>query len=712
MENKKRLLDEFQPHTYEGWKDAAVALLKGAPFEKKLFTKLCDGITLNPSYFPDDLAGVAGLDELPGASSRRRGTAKTGYIDTPWLISQELPYSSPDEFNRIALEAVEKGQTELVIPLDNAVRNGRDPDESEVGEVGNLGLSLATVDDISVALKGIDLTKTSLYFKTGTAALAVTTLLLAYAKQKGIDPQKIKGCVEADPLGNLAYAGKLNISLDTAWRNIAGLIKYLNKNAPGLQCVVVQGHPYHDGGASGVQELSLVVATLVTYIRELQKYDIEPAMVAKHLRIGLSIGSNFFGEIAKIRAARMLVTRVFELFGVDTTDFTFHVHGRGSRWNKTVYDPYVNMLRSTTEGLAGVLASVDSMHLEPFDAIFRQPDSFSRRIARNIHHVLAEECYLRATIDPAGGSWYVEKLTEEFAENAWKAFQDIEKNGGIISQLQKGDIQKQIDEVAAGRFKQIAQRREVIVGTNNYPNPLEKPLENRLPDFQTIYSRRSIEIEQYRRKSGFVYDQQAMQSFAQDLSKNPIKAIEDAIDALLSGATLGDMTKALWQGSGEHFHSAFVVQRRASEQYERLRKACEKAVAKYGTIPRIFQINYGQSRFYRARADWVSGFFQVGGFEVINDSDFESVEEAVHAAYLAQTSVVVIVGTDETYAEHAEQIAQKVRSSMPNAVILLAGAPGENEQQLRAAGISDFIHMKVNNYQMLEHLLMRLKVIS
>ncbi len=702
---------EFPPHSYEEWQEAAVKLLKGAPFEKRLLTKLHEGITLQPIYMRSDAESLPHMDSFPGLGSRVRHRMASGYLRSPWFISQELNCSTPAEFNKVALHELANGQSELNIPLDEAVRNGRDPDHSKVGEVGRTGLNIATVGDLEQALQGVHLEMVPLYFRTGTAALPMTTLLFAYAQKMGIPFDQVTGCMEADPLGNLAISGELSISLETAWRNIAILTRFADGQAPGLQTLAVQGSPYADGGASAVEELGYVLATGVEYIRQMQEQGIAPATTSNHMRLCLSVGGNYFLEIAKLRAARMLWERILEAYDQQAKACGVHIHARTAWWNKTYYDPYVNMLRTTTEAFAAVIGGADSIHVSPFDETIRLPDAFSRRIARNTQLILAEECDLTQVVDPAGGSWYVEWLTDQVAAKAWEVFQQVEQAGGMIQALEDGMPQRQVAETAAKRAKTIAQRRDIFVGTNMYPNASERPLENREPDYPVIFRDRSLQTSEFRKAADGELRDRALEQFSAAVRSSSDETVPLGIAAFEAGATLGEVTRALWSGDGSFARATPVKRQRGAEPFEQLRRASEKQLEVAGSQPKILQANMGPSRGYRARADWTAGFFEVGGFEMLNDTDFETIDEVVKAAQSAASKVVVITGTDDTYAEVVEPLTKALKEVLPDLIVIVAGAPADNEEQWRAAGVDDFVHVRVNNYDMLKKLLERIGVL-
>lgn len=706
------LREDFPVPTYDDWKKAAEALLKGASFEKKLQSRTYEGIELRPIYNPEDTEGLPHLGEMPGFGHFSRGYRANGYRATPWQVSQELPCSTPEEFNRVALSELERGVSELNILVDLATQTGRDPDDARIGEVGSCGVSLATLADVEKAFKGINLPMISIYLRTGSSAVPVTALLLAYARKRGIDYGAIRGCIEIDPLGTLAWKGDLPVSLDLSYRDMAALTRFAEERAPDLQTIAVQGHSYHDGGATAVQELACVIATGAAYVREMLKRGVSIETIGTRMRFSLSIGSNFFMEVAKLRAVRVLWSQVIESFGGSEKAGRMHLHSRTSLLNKTLHDPFVNLLRSTTEAFSAVVGGTDGMHIGPYDESLRVPDSFSRRIARNTHLILGEECNLSQVTDPAGGSWYVEWLTDQVARKAWFEFQEIERGGGMAEALKAGRPQEMIAKTAARRLESVARRRDVIVGTNMYANPGEEAMDQTLPDFTAIQRTRSREVENYRTSGWTETHASVMSKLNVLLESEPSHALDAAVEAVLGGATIGEISRTITVGDGDHPSAPRIRTHRLSEGYERLRDLCASSKQDTGHAPLIFQANIGPSRAYRLRADWTTGFFQTGGFEVRADVDFEKPEEAVEAAASSGARIVVITSTDDRYAEVIPTLVPALKRTIDRAIVMVAGSPGDHEEEWGRIGVDDYVNIKVNNQGMLEDLLSKLGVLS
>jgi len=705
-------LDEFPPHSYEMWYDAAEKLLKGAPFEKLLVTKTYEGFKLQPIYRREDIKDLPHLQTFPGSGNLVRSTKTKGYLEKGWEVSQEAPWPTPETFNQHSLNALQRGQTELNILLDLASQQGKDPDSAPVGEVGACGLSLSCIADLEKAFKDIHLDMVSLYIRAGSSALPMAALLLAYAKKQGIDPAKLKGTIESDPLGTLASLGKLPIALDEAFDEMAEVTRSLSEEAPGLGTIGVQTHAYHDGGCSSSQELGYAMATGLAYIKAMTDRGIDIEVAAPRIRFAFSVGSNYFMEIAKLRAARVLWSQIIKALGGSEEACKMHVHARTAIGNKTKFDPYVNMLRTTTEAFSAVVGGCDSLHVSPFDEIIRLPDEFSSRIARNVQLILMEECDLTRVIDPAGGSYYIEHLTDQLAKKGWEQFQKIEKEGGMIKALTDGKPQADVASIASQRKANIAKRRERIVGTNMYPNASEKPLDERLPDYAEIKDARSKQIADYRISADGETDAAILSDLDSIVMSDKGYKFDKIVEAASFGASIGELCRALRNGQPEGASAEAIPVRRNAEDYEMIRKAAESLRESSPELPCILQLNIGPSRKYRIRADWTSSFFQVGGFELQNDVDFETAEAAIEAANTSKSPIAIITSDDATYAESAVELAQKIKAARPEVYLLLAGAPGDNEAALRDAGIDDFVNVRVNNFEMLQKLLTKIGAIK
>lgn len=691
-DTKNRLLSEFAPHTEAEWKEAAIQLLKGRPFEKTLVTPTYEGFDLQPLYTREGLRNLPHLSDQPGAGTQVRGSRIEGYLETGWLVSQELSAPTPAALNKIVLDELEGGQSELNIWLDRPGREGRDA-SAEASSVGVCGVSLSTVEDLSQLLEGVHPEMVSLYFQGGSAAPALYALLAAWLEKRGISGTDIRGCLGFDPVAWLAESGALPGAGETVFDIMAELVTAAEAGIPNLQVIDVQGHPYHNSGASSVQEMAAVLAAGSLILKELTQRGLDAAAVVSRMRLSVSIGGNTFIEIAKLRALRMLWNRVMEAFGIEESARKLHLHARTGLWNKTHFDPYVNMLRTTTEAFSAVVGGCDSLHVSPFDEIIRESSVFSRRIARNTHAILGEECGMKEVLDPSGGSWAVETLTDDMAREAWKTFQGIEADGGMLASLEKGALQEAVAAVRAEKMKNIQRRKDAIVGTNAYPNATEKPLPAAKVDYETARREREETLNAWKAQRD---DASVKQALAKVTASQGADRMSALVGAAAAGATLGELQGALNLGDPD-IKAAPLKLHRAAEEFEQLRLAA-RTLAQSGKPPRLHQLNMGPSRRYRMRADWTSAFFQAGGLEVLNEDDFESEEAAITALKDSGARVAVITSDDETYGTTVPALATAIKQLDDGIKVLVAGAPGDQEAAWRESGVDDFVHIRVNTY--------------
>lgn len=440
------LFAEFDPATHEQWLAATEASLRGRSIET-LIKGSYEGIDINALTSSEDIADIAHVDTLPGQFPFARGAHAAGYHAAPWLIAQEIDIDDPVEFNLELKHALTNGQTAIYLGHHNRF-------ERE--------------DDVASAFADIDLQAVPLLLAGEDRAIATYHRLKDHLG--AVATARLRGCLGCDPLHALARRGAIGVD---AFEQMAAHVAEAADASPLLGAIAVSSEIYHGAGASAVQELALVAATGVEYLRRMSAYDLAVRLVAGKLGFFLSIGEDFFMEVAKFRALRLIWAQVMRAFEADERARELRVHAHSGERNKTRRDPHVNMLRMTSEALAAAIAGVDSLTLTPFDAPLGKSDAFSRRIARNLQLILQEELQLTRLIDPAGGSWHVERLTDELARAAWKQFQAIEARGGMLACLRSGYVQCEIETVAQGRLRDVKSREAVLVGGNMYADPDE-----------------------------------------------------------------------------------------------------------------------------------------------------------------------------------------------------------------------------------------------
>lgn len=613
-----------------GWRKTVESELKGVPFEKKLVTRTPEGISLRPLYTRADLAPLhSTITQPPGAAPFLRGTRATGYKQTAWEIAQEITADTPAEFNRILLAELMRGQNSVVLP-EIASCYGR--------------------KDLDTALRDVALDALSVHLSAGVRANYIADVYIELAKSRGLDPARLTGSVTLDPFAGWLRCGSLIAPLNALLDDLSGWVKRAGKAAPAIRTIEVNTTPWSDAGGSVTQELAFAIANGAALLKALAERGVAPAQAASKFRFVFAIGAQFFTEVAKFRAFRLLWSRVLSGFGVELTAANMPVvHARTGRWNKTLLDPYVNMLRVTTESLSAVLGGVDSLHIAPFNEVAGTTDDISRRIAHNVHTLLADEFSFTEAADPAGGSWYVETITDELARESWTLFQKIETAGGLAEALRVGLPQKLVNETAKARSAALDTRRDGLIGTNLFPNLNENPL-------------------------------------------SPPPRREH------TGSFIGcDVIAA-------------VTPNRAAAPFERLRAAAKAYEEANGHPPRVFLAKMGPVKQHKARADFTTGLFAVGGFKALGKEVFTDPTAAAQAAVASGAPVAVLCSTDDTYPELAPVFAKALRSLAPEITIILAGQPADPAlaESYREAGFDDFIHLRTNVRATLVNLLKKI----
>ncbi len=440
------LFAEFEAASHDDWLEAARVSLRGGRLES-LVARSYEGIDIDPLVGAEVLADGGQFDTLPGQFHFRRGASAAGYRGRPWLIAQEIDIAEPRAFNAALREALAEGQTAIVL-----------------GD----GLRTDSPDDLRRALAGINLRDNPVFIRSDSRARRIYRLLQKALSR--VEFGQVRGCAGYDPLANLARTGMMRAD---ALEHLAALAEDADKCAPQLGSISVGTRVYHEAGANAVQELAIALATAVEYLRALDERGLGIDLVASKMQVQLSIGENFFMEVAKFRAMKPLWAQVMRACGVGEAGQGIQLHGRSGARNKTRRDRQVNLLRLTTEALAAAIGGIDSLTIAPFDEAWGKPDGFSRRLSRNLQLILQEEVRLTEVIDPAGGAWHVERLTDELARRAWGRFQAIEAAGGMLGALQAGAIQREIEVVAEQRRRDAASGAAILVGVNAYENPEE-----------------------------------------------------------------------------------------------------------------------------------------------------------------------------------------------------------------------------------------------
>lgn len=561
---KEKLFSEFAPVSTEEWMAKITADLKGAPFEKKLVWRTSEGFNVNPFYRAEDIEDMKIAQSLPGEFPYVRGTKK----DNDWKVRQNIDVTDVKAANKKALDLLQKGITSLGFHLKG--------DDINAGNVAAL-------------LEGICPESVELNFKTcNKRAGELVTILGDYLKTKGADLSKCFGSVSYNPFKKPLVKG---CEADN-WVEQASAVLKAGKNLPRYRVLAVDACYLSDAGAYITQELGYALAWGNEILAKLTDAGFAADEVAKKIKFNFGISSNYFMEIAKFRTARWLWAEIVAAYKPECDcACKMNAQAQTSNWNMTIYDAHVNLLRTQTEAMSAAIAGVDSITVAPFNEVYETSDEFSERIARNQQLLLKEECHFDKVVDPSAGSYYIEVLTNSLADVAWKLFLEVEDKGGFYAAAKTGDIQNTVNASAVARKKGVATRREILLGTNQYPN----------------------------------------------FTETAASKIKNDMDGECGCGC---------KGNGAIPSLDFS---RGASEFEALRLATEKS----GKAPKAFMLTIGNLAMRLARSQFSSNFFACAGYKVIDNLGFETVEAGVDAALKAGAEIVVLCSSDDEYVELA-----------------------------------------------------------
>lgn len=674
LTEKINLSNDFPETTYEQWREQVEKDLKGVPFEKKLISKTYEGIDLQPIYNKEDIKNLPFIDSKPGSPNFVRGTSTSGYLKKLWNIQQYIPYSNPDDFNKALLSDLSRGQNCIYIKPD--IENNFE------------GVKFDNIDDLNKIFNDIDINTIPVFIDCGVCGFTKAALLFAYMKEK--NQTNIEGALNIDPIGYAVSKGTMYMNSNTAMEYLAKVTKWAIVNFPGLRTIGINTIHYNNAGANAVQELAFAMATGVEYMNQLIDKGLKPEDIASKMRFSFGVGSFYFMEVSKFRAARILWSQICKAYGVEGENSKMLINAETSYYNQTKLDPYVNLLRVTTEAFSALIGGVDSLRTSPFDETIRQSDEFSRRIARNTQIVLNEETHISGLIDPAGGSYFVEHLTSELAQSSYKLFKEIQAQGGMLESLKKGFPQSEVGKIASAREKDFAKRKSILVGTNAYANVKEERLDEKPVDTEMLKKNRDEVISEIKSKR------------KEDKVKDKIfkllkdKSFETAIEAMSAGAFREELELALDSGKDEVYEINPLKIKRGAEIFEELRNRTLEYKAKTNNDASIFLATMGTVKQHKARADFSRGFLETAGFNVIYSKGFDSPAEAISEAEKHGAKAIVICSTDETYPELVPAFLNSAKGK--DLFVILAGYPKEHIETFRSLGLNEFIYLGADVY--------------
>ena len=676
------LAGDFPAADPDAWMALVEQSLGGKPYEKLTSTSY-DGLAIKPLYTKaaDGAADGAAVAGLPGSAPYTRGSSALGTTLDGWDIRCLSSHPDPAEANRQILKDLDKGATSVWLKLD---------------PTGRAGTVIKCRADMETLLAGVYLDLAPVILDPGGPSLPPAAYLMDVLEKNGVQPEFFTGNFGADPLSTLAAVGKVIVPMDTLLGRMADLTAYVSKTYANARALNISTSVYHSAGCSEAQELAIAMATAVEYLRHSTKAGLSVDEACRQTAVTLTCDTDVFLTIAKLRVARRLWARIAETCGAAKDNHTAPIHAVTAPRMMSRRDPWVNILRSTAACFAAGIGGADSITVLPFESAIGLPTDLGRRIARNTQIILQEESSLGRVVDPAGGSWMVESVTEDLAKMAWSLFQDIEASGGMASVLNDGSLRDQIAETEVKRARNIALRKDPITGVSEFPHIAETPIEIDHPDTEAIVAAAD---DRAARTSG-------------EAGTLPGHA-DGALMAALVAAARGDASAAVIGAAlrGDPMELTPLLQHRLAENFEALRDASDRWEEDHGQRPRLFLANIGSVSDFTARASFTKNLFEAGGMEVIPGAGGGVIADIANGFKDSEARAVAICSTDTIYADLALDLAKALKDGEAD-IVYLSGRANDNESELRDAGVDDFIYMGCNVLNVLKNTHERLGVSS
>jgi len=651
----RTLFSEFPPVSREEWEEVISNDLKGADYRERLLWETGEGIEALPFYRRDDLKELNHAGPVPSNNKREKND---------WEIRQPVYDHTPSEARESITHALERGVEALQLKLRVHKTDGMLGGDLE-------GTAIQGQNDFNGLLGEISLGNTGLHFDASMASPALLAMLHNYAEKRQADRNSITATYLYDPYLYTATSGQLPKPEQAFLDEARQMVEFTGNHYPQVRPLGVDARAYHNAGATVIQELAFALATGSEYLAKLSERGLSIPDIASGIHFTFAVGSSYFIEIAKFRAIRLLWPMVLEAYLNGTQEpLPAYIHGETSERNKTVFDPYTNMLRTTTEGMSAAIAGCDAITIHPFDMTYREPDDFGLRIARNAQIIFREEAMLDQVHDPGAGSYYIETLTDQTARKSWELFREIEQQGGMLKAITNGTVASLVGQSVEARDSAVAERKRVFVGTNRYPNADEQ-MAGRME-------------EEFRASS--LLESDSDHDFAIDNSQL-VTSLAEAFD---KGALMGDVVPALFDLGKQLFRP--VEPYRATGAFEALRLATER----HGKTPQVLTLPLGDRKQRKARSTFAANFLGCAGYEIEDPIGFDSAEEALAAIRDKKPDIVVLCSSDEEYSELVGPVCTGIRSMKKQPLVVLAGYPENKLEEYREAGVDKFIHKKSN----------------
>ena len=678
------------------WEKKVAEELDGEPIDS-LIWKTLEGIDVKPLYTADDLEEINHLDSFPGLPPYLRGPRATMYAKRPWTVRQYSGFSTAEESNQFYRDNIAAGQTGLSVAFDLATHRGYDSDHPRVtGDVGKAGVAIDTVEDMQILFDQIPLNKMSVSMTMNGAVIPIMAMFIVAAEEQGVAQKELNGTLQNDILKEFMVRNTYIYPPKASMRIVADIIAYASKQLPKFNSVSISGYHMLEAGATCTQELAYTLADGVEYVRAAIKKGLDVDAFAPRLSFFFGIGMNFFMEVAKLRAARLLWAELIEkeFAPSNPQSLMLRTHCQTSGVSLTSQDPYNNIIRTTIEAMAAVLGGTQSLHTNSFDEALALPTPFSAKIARTTQLILKEESGITNVVDPLAGSYYLESLTASLVNEARKLIEETEELGGMTRAVQAGVPKLRIEESATIRQARIDKKEETIVGVNKYISKDQDPVDIRLIDNQQVRDQQIKKIMAVKSKRDEKQCQTALDQLESAARKETSNLLEIAVEAAKARATVGEISLALERVFGRHqavsqsISGVYRSEYEGDKNFMKIEEQISSFAKNFGRQPRILVAKLGQDGHDRGAKVIASAFADMG-FDVDIGPLFQTPEEV---AKQAVENDVHIIGVSTQAAGHktlVPMLIEALRNEKAENIVVVCGGiiPEKDIPDLKSQGV-------------------------
>ena len=681
----------------DDWRSLASKECKGRSPEE-LAWNTPEGIAVKPLYTAEDLAGLAHLDSLPGLAPFVRGPRATMYAGRPWTVRQYAGFSTAEESNAFYRKNLEAGQTGLSVAFDLATHRGYDSDHPRVvGDVGKAGVAIDSIADMKILFDGIPLDEISVSMTMNGAALPIMAMYITTAEEQGVAAEKLDGTLQNDILKEFMVRNTYIYPPAPSMRIVSDIIAYTSANMPRFNPISISGYHMQEAGATCAQELAYTIADGIEYVRTAIDSGLDVDAFAPRLSFFFAIGMNFFMEVAKLRAARLLwSTLMAEKFSPkDPRSLMLRTHCQTSGVSLTAKSPYTNIMRTTIEAMAAAFGGTQSLHTNSFDEALALPTESSARIARNTQLVLQEETGITKVVDPLAGSYYVESLTDELAKEARKLIDEVEEMGGMTRAVETGMPKMRIEEASVQRQARIDRGEETIVGVNKYQLAEEPSIDILNIDNAAVREAQIRRIKEVRDNRDEAACGKALDVLTQAAEKETGNLLALAVDAARARATVGEISDALERIYTRHravtqsIAGVYGAAYESDDQFASIRQDVARFAETEGRRPRMLVCKLGQDGHDRGFKVIATAFADIG-FDVDIGPLFQTPEEAVREAIENDVHVIGISSQAAGHKTLVPQVIEGLQQEGADDIIVICGGviPPQDYDEMLACGVS------------------------